>query len=329
MTPSMVSRAFNPKAQVREDKRQRVLEAAAKYHFYPNQMASRLSMEPVRIGVILNVRYPATLDQMMNGLAAAHQTVKDYKLEYDVTVLRPLEEDCDYQAAFETYLSHDGLIIAGFSAERFTPLIERYRQVNPNLVQVQAINPSVKALCAVHHPVEQASALAAEFLHHCLKRSARKNILLFTGDLESSLHQSAQRAFLAHCAAYDMNVLETVDMQDSERLLELQLPQILETWGQLLDGIYITSGASGPLCRYLETADIDPVLVTFDEHPEVQTYLSRGVISATVSQNVAGQMETAFRVLADYLIRNLEPEASICKDVRLLLKSNLTAGKME
>lgn len=323
MTPSMVSRAFNPKAQVREDKRQRVLEAAAKYDFYPNQMASRLSMEPVRIGVILNVRYPATLEQMMAGLAAAHQMRKDYKLEYDVTVLRPLEEACDYQAAFEEYLSHDGLIIAGFSAERFAPLIERYRQVNPNLVQVQAINPSIKSLCAVHHPAEQASALAAEFLHHCLKRSGQKNILLFTGDLESALHRSAQRAFLAHCAAYGMNILETVDMQDSERLLEQQLPQMFQNWGRSVDGIYITSGASGPLCRYLEAADIDPVLVTFDVHSEIQTYLRRGVISATVSQNVSGQMETAFRVLAEYLIGNLEPEPIIHSDVQLLMKSNL------
>ena len=33
MTPSMVSRAFNPEAKVSEEKRQIVLETAKKYHF--------------------------------------------------------------------------------------------------------------------------------------------------------------------------------------------------------------------------------------------------------------------------------------------------------
>ena len=37
MTPSMVSRAFNPEARISEEKRQIVLEAARKYNFSPNK----------------------------------------------------------------------------------------------------------------------------------------------------------------------------------------------------------------------------------------------------------------------------------------------------
>ena len=40
MTPSMVSRAFNPDARISEDRRAIVLDTAKKYGFSPNKFAS-------------------------------------------------------------------------------------------------------------------------------------------------------------------------------------------------------------------------------------------------------------------------------------------------
>ena len=53
MTPSMVSLAFNPNAKIAEGKRKLVLEAAEKYGFVPNKLASRLSMKTVKIGILI------------------------------------------------------------------------------------------------------------------------------------------------------------------------------------------------------------------------------------------------------------------------------------
>jgi len=53
----MVSRAFNPNARIAPEKRMMVLELAEKYGFSPNKHASRLSMKPINIGIILSSRF--------------------------------------------------------------------------------------------------------------------------------------------------------------------------------------------------------------------------------------------------------------------------------
>ena len=86
MTPSMVSRAFNPEARISEEKRQIVLEAARKYNFSPNNFASRLSRKTVRIGILINSKFQVTTDNIILGIKEAHEKLKDYKIQYDISV---------------------------------------------------------------------------------------------------------------------------------------------------------------------------------------------------------------------------------------------------
>ena len=73
MTPSMVSRAFNPNAKISEDKRRLVLETAEKYHFSPNRFASRMSMTAVRVGVLINSKFHINSEKMIAGVRDAHK----------------------------------------------------------------------------------------------------------------------------------------------------------------------------------------------------------------------------------------------------------------
>ena len=71
MTPSMISRAFSPNGKISEKKRKLILEAANKYGFTPNKFASRLSMKNVRIGILINSRFPVNTDKMIAGIESA------------------------------------------------------------------------------------------------------------------------------------------------------------------------------------------------------------------------------------------------------------------
>ena len=324
MTPSMVSRAFNPNAKINEDKRRIVLKAAEKYNFSPNKFASRLSMKSVHIGVLLNSTNPFIYEKMIAGVKDAHAELKDYKIQYDITHLNPLEStDSDIRKALERYKSYDGVIVTGMSAERYTELINELYEANPNVVQVQAINQEAKYLFASKHDETLASNLAAEFLHNCLKRSERKNILLFTGDMRSALHLSAANAFQGSCDALGLNLLSAVDMKDSEEYLASILDETFSLYGNQIDGIYITSGISGALCRYLEKKGYDIPFVAFDTHEDIKSYMKKDIISATIAQNVGNQMKMAFELLAKYLITGNECPKIVYTDIQLVLKSNM------
>ena len=324
MTPSMVSRAFNPSAKVDEEKRRIILEAAAKRGFSPNRLASRLSMKSVNIGVLINSRFKVNTDKMLAGIDDAYAGLKDYKVKYDVTVLNPETDDFDsVRRAVDKYKSYDGVILTGMSASDYTGLIDELYEVNRNVVQVQAINRDAKHLFASKHDERVASELAAEFLYNSLRYSGRKNVLLFTGDLKTTLHTSAAEAFDHSCSRLGLNLLSTVDMKDNEEELSRIIPEVFGMYAGATDAIFITSGLSAPLCRYIDEHELNIPFITFDTYGEIKEYMKKGVISATISQNVAHQMRIAFELLVKHLIMGEDCPRTVYTDVQLVLASNI------
>ena len=324
MTPSMVSRAFNPDGKINEEKRKLVLETAKKYGFMPNKFASRLSMGTIRIGVLINSKFKVNTDKMLSGIKSAFSVLKDYKLTYEVAVLNPGENKIEeYENVLEKYTDFDGIILTGLSADCYTEMINRLYKKNSNVVQVQAINENANYLFASKHDECVASQMAAEFLHNCLKGKTRKNALLFTGGLESKLHLSAANAFKLACAEYGMNFLECVDMKDSAEYFGEILQGIFQRHNGNIDAIYITSGISMPLCEYLEKEGLDIPFVAFDTYDEIKSYMKKGIISATISQNVTNQMEKAFELLVRHIIEGQKIPKTVYTDTQLVLKSNM------
>lgn len=323
MTPSMVSRALSPTGRISEEKRQIVLAAAKKYNFHPNKFASRLSMKPIHIGVLICSRFQINTDKMIEGIRRAHAKLMDYKIKYDVSVLSPEGASAEVSAALLRYRGADGIIVSGMSAPCYTELLTELSLSNPNVVQVQSVNERAPTLFSSKHNEAVASGLAVDFLSLCLARAPRKNVLLFTGALSSTVHANAAAAFGRAAEARGLTHLATVDMKDDEAYFESILPAVFAEYGSAVDGIYVTSGLSLPLCRYLEKNGIELPLVAFDTHAEIKRYMEAGVISAAISQDVVHQMQLAFENLAFHIISGKECPPVIHTDLHLMLKSNM------
>ena len=150
-----------------------------------------------------------------------------------------------------------------------------------------------------------------------------KNILLFTGDKDSALHLSAETAFENACKEFGLSVLKSIDMKDNERYFSEIISDVLEKYGRETDGIYITSGMSSPLCRYIDESNIDVPFVSFDTYEDIKKYIKKGIISATIAQNVEEQMENAFEYLVKHIITGDVCPKTVYTDVQLVLKSNI------
>ena len=87
LTPTAVSRAFNPSSRLDPEKRRLVLETAAKYGFTPNRMASRLSMREIKIGIIIYAGYMPFCEQIIAGIESAKRRMTDYKIDCDLRLL--------------------------------------------------------------------------------------------------------------------------------------------------------------------------------------------------------------------------------------------------
>lgn len=323
MTPSMVSRALNPKGRVDEKKRELVLKTAEKYNFTKNCFASRLSARPKKIGVLINSAFDPVAKKMTDGIKSAYEKVKDYKVTYEIKVVKKsIKNPWDCEDELFSFSDFDGVIVSGFGSDKCTDMLQRFIKLNPNLVQMQSINENVPCLFSSRHSEKTASDLAAEFLYNCLRRG-RKNVLLFTGDKLNSLHRRAEEAFINATEKYGLNVLDSFDMKDSDASLRALLPSVFEKYKDKIDGIYITSGNSLALCEYVKQNNLPVSLLTFDTYKELNEYLKDGTVSMTVSQNVKKQAENAFLILTDYLVSGKIPEKTVLSEVRPIMKSIL------
>lgn len=322
MTPSMVSRAFNPNGKINEEKRKLVLETAKKYNFSPNKFASRLSMRTIRIGILIRSGFKINSDKMVSGIKSAYELLKDYKIKYDITVFQAGQTKLqEYEEVLLKYAEYDGIIVAGLSSRKYTPIIKKAYKINKNIVHVHGVNTEADYLFASKHSEETAANLAGEFLYNSLKYSDKKGVVLFTGDRESSVHLSAEKFFKNACEKFGLNILESVDMKDDAELLKSLVSGIFQKYD--VKGIYITSGVSAPLCKYLEENKLDIPLVGFDTYSEIKEYLEKGIFSATIAQNIGAQMENAFELLVKYIINGEKCDKTVYTDVQLVLKSNM------
>lgn len=323
MSPSMVSRAFNPAGKISEKKRKIVLAAAEKHNFQPNRLASRLSMKPIRIGVLLRSKFQINSDKMIEGIHLAHEQLKDYKIEYEISIFDAAASEGEILKTLDGYKTYDGIILSGMSSSQYTLAINELYRKNKNIVQVQSVNNDASALFSSKHDERVASGLAADFLYQCLRSSDRKNLLLFTGDRASAVHANAISAFEACCQARGMTLLDIVDMKDNEEYFTSILPAIFSAYADKIDGLYITSGLSAPLCRYLETLGRELPFVAFDTHSDIKRYMEKGIISAAISQNVTHQMQMAFEALVKRIMTKEECPPVLYTPINLMLKSNM------
>lgn len=322
MTPSMVSRGLSMNGKVSKENREKILKLAEKYNYTANKHASRLSMKTLKIGVLIHSNFKVHVSEMIRGIEAAYEELKDYKIAYDVTVVYGDEKE-KWECAEELnkYVDYDGVLICGFSSPKCIPMLQEFYKKNPNIVQFQSINNQIDYLFGSCHNEALASEMAAEFLGNCLRYKKTKNVLLFTGNQESSVHSGAMKAFLKAAETCGLHVLECVDMQDSNRILRECLPALFEKYHNKIDGIYITSGVSIELCKFVENYEC--CLVTFDIYEELAAYIEKKVVLASVFQDVFKQSKTAFEKFVRHSIDGEQVDKEIFTNINLITKSNL------
>ena len=307
IAPSTVSRAFDPGSRISDEARRRITEYAAARGYVPNRAASRLSARETCIGVILNASYAPGLNELLRGIEDALRENYDYKLNAEVRLLRftTKEEETDaVRRALSELSDCRALIVSGITAPESTALIAgRCADGIPPVLLQSEINGLHGLFTSAHDPAASA-VMAAEFLSCCL-RHGRKRVALFTGNRDATVHSAAVRAFEEAAVRLGLDITLSFDMKDDPAVLEAALPRLLGE--DTADGIYITSGQSLPLCRYVKGLSARPALVTFDTYPELDSYITDGTVSATIYQDLCSQARAAFTLLAKYLLEGTMP----------------------
>lgn len=114
-------------------------------------------------------------------------------------------------------------------------------------------------------------------------------------------------------------------MKDSPDVLSWQLYDLYVKQAKRPDAIYITSGKSLELCKYIKENNLfgDTVLVTFDVTKEIAEYMRQGVVWATVYQNFYNQAKNAFTSLVHHVLGENSMDETLLQLPEMVFRSNL------
>ena len=278
MSVSAVSRAFNPNSKLSAEKRKIILEAAEQYGYVQNKMASRLSQQPIRIGVLMRGRIEAYYLKMLDGIKAAYADFQNYKVTCDIRTLSRDDFSADNACAvLEEFRSagYDGVILHGIYHEGIVAKVNELAEAGIKVVT----------------------------LHNDLPASSR--LFTSTTNTEYTGRMVAQRfdSFLP-----------------PDRLVQ----EAFETH-ERIDAIYISSSNSIPICRYVDEHGLSDqvTIIASDIFDELNEYLRRGVVNATIFQDPFAQGYAAFEKLYYNLAENRPVPTFVTARPQIVLKSNL------
>ena len=328
MSVSMVSRAFKPESKLNPEKRKLILETAEKMGFVQNKMASRLSMKPIRIATMIYGRFKGYYAEMVRGIEVASRELSDYKVSSTVRVL-PFGEytEADAFACLDQFAEekYDGIIIHGLYGEEAARKIDELSEKGLVVATLHNDILSCSRLFTSMSNTELTGSMAAELLDIFLPPD-RRRVVLFSGNMKSLVHQTLTFSFIRHANKYNLQLLRHYATQDYPEEAANMVEDAFRVFPDI-DGIYISSANSTPICRYLEEHDLgDKVaVIASDVFPELSSFMRKGIVNATIYQNPYGQGKHAFEGLFYHIAEGRSINSIIMTDPQIVIRSNLPA----
>ena len=323
-----ISRAFNPNSKLSKEKRELILATAEKYGYKPNKMASRLSMDNFTIGV-LNFSYIKPFySEIIDGVMAAYNDLKDYKIYCDLHVLQRGENTKEEAfAVLDSFLEkkYNGVIIIGIYEEW---IIDKINQLSDNGIKVVTVQYDMSNSKRVFSSLSNYNVIgdmAAQLCSMLLRGVTNRNTVMFTGNKVSPIHQKLIEAFCRGAKKYNFDIVEIYDTQDNPKVATEAVAKAFSEHPDI-SAIYASSANSLPICRYLETIENGKQLafVASDVFPDLYPYIENGYIDATIYQEPYKMGYVAFDKLYHLLVDCEMPAVPLMSTPRVVMSANLS-----
>ena len=322
-----ISRAFDPDSKLSKEKRELILATAKKYGYTPNKMASRLSMQEITIGVV-NLSYiKVYYTEIMEGIKAAYDSLKDYKVECDMRVLQrgdnSMEEAMAVLDEFKAKV-YKGVIISGIYEDFIIEKIDELTEAGIKVVTLQYDISNSKRVFSCLSNYDVIGEMAAQLCGMLLRDVKNRKTVMFTGNKVSPTHQMLIEAFFRGAKKYNVDIVDTYDTKDDP---EYAREMVIKAFREHPDiaAIYASSANSLPICKYLEGVEggKNIAFVASDVFPDLHKYIENGYIDATIYQEPYKMGYEAFEQLYHVLADNKVVTGGLMSTPRVVMASNL------
>lgn len=242
-----------------------------------------------------------------------------------------LEKSIDEQAADkikECIREHyDGIVFAGF----FSGATEALKDAISHGIKVVAYNcdcsPQVNKLAVFSPDGVEAGELAGKSMEKALNKKG--NVVLITGDLNIQVNRDRRAGFMKKIApCKGIRVLNEYQENIVHDAVYKRAVSCLKEYPNL-NAFYVTTGLQASVAKAIEDCGRSKEVITvgFDESPEIFTYISKGIVYATIKQDPFGQGHDPIVWLYNHLVTE-EPFPRVYMGCRLSVVDRENVGSL-
>ena len=327
ISTATVNRALTGKARVSEETRQRVFEAANHMGFKPNTLARSLSRRPIRLAVVAFTSFPEFHNQMVQGVKESQRELVDYKVQVDYFNYEEGSSNTPEGLAFlENTLEeiaraeYDGLLICARQVDGFEKLREKKICV---ATVVNDVDPCYRQFCIQYHG-RVAGRVAAELLWRLGERG--RPVAIATGSAGShSIHSDILKGFKEQMVHMPLEIAAIYHHHDDMEAAYTQTKRLLNHCSDF-GGIYVDSFNSLGVVRAVEEAGLSGqvCLITSDIYEDMRTFITQGIVSASIYQNQYEQGRRGLKMLYHAIADGVEVPDVVLLPPQVILQSNLS-----
>lgn len=194
----------------------------------------------------------------------------------------------------------------------------------------------MESVCTIQVNSQLAGYIAADYLSRILHKGSQ--IAVFTGTKDFNVHQEKVEAFCKRIGELGhYPIVEIYETRDDSNTATLQCRELFMRYPEI-KGIFISTATSTPICKYIEDNQLNGQVsvIGTDVFDDLQKYMKKNVMSATIYQNQVLQGRIAVNKAYEYLVKKnsyLAEEWTMCRYIlvnpHLFMNSNLEAHVWE
>ena len=302
VSASTITRALNGKAGVSEELRQQIMNRAAEMGYRTNRLAKSLTRGKIKIGVIINNRFPEFHMQVAEGAKRAAEELADFNVQGEYVLLprADLRNSVNREARRMADEGFDGIIFVPSGHYPHDDMVDELinRNIAVGTVIVQSNNP--KVVFSVYPNSMRAGMLAAD-LFNINGMKAGDEFMVAIGFEHLDIHQDCINGFKSRAEHYGYRISSVVRHYDEpEVAYQLVKQSLIEM--PTIKGIYSGTALTVPICRAVEELGLKDIRVVGTEiTKDLLPYMENGTAIATLFQDPFQQGKKAFKAMYEYL----------------------------
>lgn len=305
-----VDRALNNRSGINPEVAQRIRQIAAEHGYVPNTAGKALAAKanPISVGVVINSRGNPFFDEVFRGIEKAKEELSDLAL--NLIVVEDKGYDPQRQAQSIMELAKQGVRGLAVTPINDNQIAACLNNINIPVVTLNQDIEHVNKVCFIGCDYENSGKTAGQLMG--LICAGETDVGIITGSVKMQGHNKRIHGFsrVIETSFPNLHIVDIVENNDDDDESYAVTTTLLQEHPKL-GALYLTAAGVEGAIKAVREQNFSGRIICFDDTEQIRSFVSEGLIHATICQHPFEQGYRAIRILFDVIMGRGQPEEKV------------------